>query len=98
MKLIKGGVDVDVSGITDVWDEAKFLLQCPNTGTVYVLQKRRSSSRECYYITPQNISSGQVNKRRAIFQYSSGGNRRVHFNDSQIDLAIRSGNFSIKEV
>ena len=98
MKLLKGGVGVAVSGIIEVRDEARFLVQCPITGIVYVLQKRRSSSRECYYITPQTISTRRINRRHAIFQYSSEGNRRVHFNDSQIDLAIRSGNFSIQEV
>ena len=98
MKLIKGGVDVGVSGIINVWDEAKFLIQCPSTGIVYLLQKRRSSSRECYYITPQSTSHGRANKRCAIFQYSNEDNRRVHFSDNQIDWAIRSGNFIIKEV
>lgn len=98
MKLIKGGVDIAVSGIIDVWDEAHFLLQCPDTGVVHVLEKRRSSSRDCYYITPQTISDGRVNKRHAIFQYFDDGNRRIHFSDSQIDWAIRSGNFTIKEI
>ena len=95
MKLLKGGV---ASGILTIRDEEQFLVQCPATGIVYVLQKKRSSMRDCYYITPQSTSDGRDNMRHAIFQYFSGGNRRVHFSDSQIDWAIRSGNFTIKEV
>lgn len=98
MKLLKGGAHLGGSGIIGMHDNGRFLVQCPDTGGVYVLQKMRSSNRECYYITPQFNAVEQDDMRHAIFQYYGDGNRRVHFSDSQIDWAIRSGNFVIERV
>ena len=98
MKLLKGGAHLSTSGVTTLHDEEKFLIQCPNTCIIYVIQKKRSSSNECYYITPQRITIRRDERRHAIFQYYGDGLRRIHFRDSQIDWAIRSGNFMIKEI
>ena len=99
MKLVKGGLDVGVSDITTIRDGGKFLLQCPSTGIVYVLHKMRSSMRECYYITPQCSTVGNHDvERSAVFQRGSDSRRRVHFSNTQIDWAIRTGNFTIERV
>ena len=98
MKLVKGGLDVGVSNITTLRDDGKFLLQCPSTGIVYVLHKMRSSRRECYYITPQRSVSDRSTGRSAVFQWGGDGRRRIHFSDTQIDWAIRTGNFTIEKV
>ena len=98
MKLLKGGVHLAVSGVTNIPNDGEFLIQCPATGIVYVLRKVQSSRTDSYYITPQQAISGQYAKRYAIFQYHGNGRRRIHFNDAQIDWAIRSGNFKIERV
>ena len=98
MKLVKGGLDVGVSDVTTIRDGGKFLLQCPSTGVVYVLQKKRSSRRECYYITPQCSVNHHNTERSAVFQRGSDSRRRVHFSDTQIDWAIRTSNFTIEKV
>ena len=98
MKLLKGGAHLSISGVIDIRDGDSFLVQCPATGIVHILQKKRSSRRECYYITPQQSIRGQYIERHAIFQYHGYGNRCIHFNDAQIDFVIRSGNFKIEKV
>lgn len=79
-------------------DNDRFLLQCPSTGIVYIMNKMRSSRRDCYYITPQCSVGNHSAERSAVFQRGSDGSRRVHFNDTQIDWAIRTGNFTIEKV
>ncbi len=97
MQLLKVGAHEAGSGITLVPHGGNFLIQCPVTGTVYVLKKTHSGSNDCYFITPQRSARGSHTDRYAIFQRTSAG-RRVHFSIVQIECAIRVGDFIIEKV